>query len=1550
MRYANPPFHPSFLSIPIPMACRILIIISFFVMLISTASATTYYVAKTGSNSNPGTEVSPWLTISYAVGASSPVTTGDTIVVKNGTYNERVVFSKQGSAGNYLTLRSQIQWGAVIDGTGVTIPAYGGLVQAYQKSYINISGMKVQNSNRAGILFYGQHSNSTIHNNYVNYTSTSCARIEGGGASSRTYDVKIINNVFERCESVFATGQEHETVDIMGGVDRFEVAYNLIHDSRVEQIDMKQNIYNGNVHHNTIYGGTYGSAYGTQIIYIDARGTASNISIYNNRLYDKLKDNSGICTNGIGIASETSGTVSDINVYNNIIHNVTGDGIGILWYSIGTMKNISIVHNTIANLGTCTQYNTVAGIEIDYGGADNISVKNNIIDNPKTYSIRNSAGTNKNITNNLINGFKNYGATDTRGNNYFEGNPGFINNQTYNFDLNSTALAIDNGAVLPNIISDFGDRARPQAAGYDIGAYEYSAEGSPPTTATVLKMNFNEGSGNVTVDSSGYENNGTIFGAQRVSTPWGSGIQFQNSWISVPNSVSLQFNGSNAYTVRGWINLTVPPANQTYDWNHWIAKATGGSNRVFDAYIDKSNSKGYGGTTVAGTHYYVNSSSMNANQWYRWIQTYNETTGLLNLYLNGTLINSTSYSFTIPEYDAPIIIGAFTATSAYSIQAIVDEVQIDNYAISDADALSDYNSFLPIQSGTSVRFGSGGKAWSGNSTLDNLHLSWNNTLRIGTKYIPIADTYIRDGTNANTNYGTSTTIEIKNDSTSLNRIALYQLNITQSNSIRSQLFSYVVSLGSMAWNSTLNFSDVNNNSWTETGITWNTAPAPSGTRYSEVQSATASTWIGWNITRIISSNDVHSIRLQSLTTHTSGLWTLNSKESSNIPYFAIWNNSNGSVTVSWDVGTDYKIFRTNVNATLTENYIIEYRQNGTESYTQLGGLHSGNTSEVFPTNYSSVDVRVTEIGNLTGTTSTELFDISLDWQTYSDPIYTPSIPLNLSNTTNNFYTVHSWEKNPSGNITDVFNVQVNGTWYNSTPELSYTNYLNPHGWTNLTVCPVNQSGSGTVGQCGSQNTQLPNNNPEQFNIGDQTVIVGSYLNFTVTTTDDDGDNITFSTNASIGSLNITSGEYSLLANNSLIGNYMIYFSSEDGYGGIDTEILSITVVDHEYIPPDPTGLSASQGNFWIEYSWSAGAGNQTDSYNVSINGTWNNGSSATSINTSLSPHGYVSIIVYAYNNTANGSLSTGYLSGSEAIDNNPISISGISDTYSLNEEETLSIDADYTDADGDVGTFSDNSSKWNVNSVTGVVSWTTTAGDNGVYPWQTTVCDGYGSCASKSFTVTVNNTGTQAPVITGWNSSISGDAKTYNPVGTGQSVIFRVISYTGNITSYNWSLDGVYIGETSNSYSTTFNRGSSNMHYIEVFGIGSDGVSNTIEWRTLVRAAASTANDTHAPLNTTPFNDMLSAMNGSSPDILKFMTAVIAPFTESMGNIFFLFIYLLPFVVIWIRQEKAIVPVGLGVILGGIFLAFLPAEWIAPMILFMVLTIVGIIYSLYKDR
>ena len=100
----------------------------------NAAAGNTYYVSLSGSDSNPGTQSQPFRTIQHAADVAQP---GNRILVKAGTYYERIALKNSGRAGSPIVIEGERGASgerlAVIDGsdtiTGwVTVSStYGGL-------------------------------------------------------------------------------------------------------------------------------------------------------------------------------------------------------------------------------------------------------------------------------------------------------------------------------------------------------------------------------------------------------------------------------------------------------------------------------------------------------------------------------------------------------------------------------------------------------------------------------------------------------------------------------------------------------------------------------------------------------------------------------------------------------------------------------------------------------------------------------------------------------------------------------------------------------------------------------------------------------------------------------------------------------------------------------------------------------------------------------------------------------------------------------------------------------------------------------------------------------------------------------------------------------------------------------------------------------------------------------------------------------------------------------------------------------------------------------
>ena len=78
--------------------------------------------------------------------------------------------------------------------------------------------------------------------------------------------------------------------------------------------------------------------------------------------------------------------------------------------------------------------------------------------------------------------------------------------------------------------------------------------------------------------------------------------------------------------------------------------------------------------------------------------------------------------------------------------------------------------------------------------------------------------------------------------------------------------------------------------------------------------------------------------------------------------------------------------------------------------------------------------------------------------------------------------------------------------------------------------------------------------------------------------------------------------------------------------------------------PDPINLDHTKDSTWVNHTWDAGSGNVTDSYNVSVNDTWHNGTTNEYYNNTPIPEGnWSNITVWAWNSTYS-ELSSGSVS------------------------------------------------------------------------------------------------------------------------------------------------------------------------------------------------------------------------------------------------------------------------------------------------------------------
>ena len=172
-------------------------------------TGSSYYVATTGNDSNPGTSALPWLTIQKA---ANTVKAGDTVIVRPGTYTGQVTVANSGSSQGCGQGDLPITF--IADPAGdVTLNANGTGNNGFYivgKNYIAIDGFKITGG-RDGIFFDGDGYNYSVVRN--------CKIYSNGRDGIRIYQADRVT--VEKCLLYGNTGAGIKTAD---GADELQVS------------------------------------------------------------------------------------------------------------------------------------------------------------------------------------------------------------------------------------------------------------------------------------------------------------------------------------------------------------------------------------------------------------------------------------------------------------------------------------------------------------------------------------------------------------------------------------------------------------------------------------------------------------------------------------------------------------------------------------------------------------------------------------------------------------------------------------------------------------------------------------------------------------------------------------------------------------------------------------------------------------------------------------------------------------------------------------------------------------------------------------------------------------------------------------------------------------------------------------------------------------------------------------------------------------------------------------------------------------------------------
>ncbi len=410
--------------------------LSTFLTLLAASEAATYYVAKTGSNSNSGAQTSPWQSISYA---ATRAKAGDTVQVAAGTYNESVTVRTAGSSG------------AVIKFQGTGNPVIAGNVEL-GGSYITFAGFTVSpptSGEYTAVDVEGSHNilNTTVVTKYGATASDQAAAITTGGSFNAVDHCSILN---------------------LNDIDAFHV---WGHDNSISNNTISQvNMVNYNLNHTD---------------FLQTWGLQPGQVSYNIRIVGNLVENS---TCDIG-NTETDGNpnLHDWYIYNNIFYNIKSSffsGLPNTW----VFNNLFMFGGT-GGAGVCLSFYTDTGgnqsgggTGFDYNSAGS-RVQNNIF-------IANSGdigvGGNRGVLPSIIS--NNYFASTTayaaerspKGTGYVNGgNPNFTGAASLNFHINTGSVLIGKGVSIASLFT--ADKDGQTRKTWDIGPFAYTGSQATPT-------------------------------------------------------------------------------------------------------------------------------------------------------------------------------------------------------------------------------------------------------------------------------------------------------------------------------------------------------------------------------------------------------------------------------------------------------------------------------------------------------------------------------------------------------------------------------------------------------------------------------------------------------------------------------------------------------------------------------------------------------------------------------------------------------------------------------------------------------------------------------------------------------------------------------------------------------------------------------------------------------------------------------------------------------------------------------------------------------------
>ena len=333
-------------------------------------SNSSFYVSKTGDDSNPGTQAAPWRSVQHA---ADTVRAGSTVNVRGGIYEELLNMKTSGNATDgFITFRSYPGETAVLDAEHFVPGGRSAIVTIHDKSYLRVEGFEIRNYHTAehrltplGISVMGAGTHIELLKNNVHHIEQTFDGRDGPGHGANGFGIAVYGTDAKTpiSELVIDGNEVHhlktgssESLVVNGNVTNFRITHNVVHDNNNIGIDVigfehtapdpavdqaRDGVVSGNLVYNIHSRGNpaYQNEENSDGIYVDG---GTRILIEQNVMHDD--------DFGIELASEHKDrATSYIIARNNLIFHCHTAGVSIGGYAPerGHTDHSTVVNNTL---------------------------------------------------------------------------------------------------------------------------------------------------------------------------------------------------------------------------------------------------------------------------------------------------------------------------------------------------------------------------------------------------------------------------------------------------------------------------------------------------------------------------------------------------------------------------------------------------------------------------------------------------------------------------------------------------------------------------------------------------------------------------------------------------------------------------------------------------------------------------------------------------------------------------------------------------------------------------------------------------------------------------------------------------------------------------------------------------------------------------------------------------------------------------------------------------------------------------------------------------